>query len=335
MIPRIAITPGEPAGIGPDILLALAQRDWPAELVAVADPALLTQRAKHLGLAIELQRCEPSSSPVAQRAGTLKIFHTELRKPVTVGKLDAANAAYVLDTLAHATDACLSGDYHALVTAPVQKSIINDAGIAFSGHTEFLAERCGVEKVVMMLASGELRVALATTHLPLRAVADAITCTSLEQVIRILHKALVSQFGLPSPRILVLGLNPHAGEGGHLGREEIDTIIPCLNKLRAGGMHLDGPLPADTAFTPKHLEQADAVLAMYHDQGLPVLKYQGFGRAVNVTLGLPIIRTSVDHGTALDLAGTGKADTGSLEEALQLAISMASKRGGGKRTGTA
>lgn len=323
MIPRIAITPGEPAGIGPDILLALAQNDWPAELVAVVDPDLLRERANQLGLSVELHTCDTALAPAPHRAGKLKILPCTLHSPVTAGKLDANNAAYVLDTLARATDACLHGECQAMVTAPVQKSIINDAGIAFSGHTEFLAERCGVEKVVMMLATGDLRVALATTHLPLRAVADAISHQSLEQVIRILHLALTTQFGLSNPRILVLGLNPHAGEGGHLGREELDTIIPCLEKLRRGGLALQGPLPADTAFTPKHLAQADAVLAMYHDQGLPVLKFQGFGRAVNITLGLPIIRTSVDHGTALDLAGSGKADTGSLEEALQLAISMA------------
>jgi len=333
MIPRIAITPGEPAGIGPDILLALAQRDWPAELVAVADPELLAQRAKVLGLDIDLQTCDTSLAPVPHRAGKLMVIAANLHSPVIAGELNPDNAPYVLDTLARATDACLSGHCHAMVTAPVQKSIINDAGIAFSGHTEFLAERCGVEKVVMMLATGTLRVALATTHLPLRSVADAITDSSLEQVISILHRALVSQFGLLAPRILVLGLNPHAGEGGHLGSEELDTIIPCLNRLRAGGLQLEGPLPADTAFTPKHLDQADAVLAMYHDQGLPVLKYQGFGRAVNITLGLPIIRTSVDHGTALDLAGSGKADIGSLEEALQLAITLSANTNANRREG--
>ena len=334
MITRIAITPGEPAGIGPDVLLALAQRDWPAELVAIADPTLLRERAQRLGLTIELQACNTDTDIRPHRAGTLQYLPCTLSSPVTAGHLDVRNAPYVLDTLKLATDACLRGDCHAMVTAPVQKSVINDAGIAFSGHTEFLAERCGVDKVVMMLATGSLRVALATTHLPLRAVADAITGKSLEQVIRILQQALTSQFGLPSPRILVLGLNPHAGEGGHLGREEIDTIIPCLDTLRAEGLQLQGPLPADTAFTPKHLEQADAVLAMYHDQGLPVLKYQGFGRAVNITLGLPIVRTSVDHGTALDLAGSGKADIGSLEEALQLAISMAAIRQRAPQTGS-
>ncbi len=322
-IARLAITPGEPAGIGPDILLALAQRDWPAELVAVCDPELLQARAVALGLAINLTEADFSASPQAHRAGSLKVLPVTLASPVTAGQLNTDNAHYVLNTLKAATDACLAGDCQALVTAPVQKSVINDAGIAFSGHTEFLAERCGAEKVVMMLATRELRVALATTHLPLRQVPDAITAESLRQVLRITHQSLQQQFGIAQPRILVLGLNPHAGEGGHLGREELDVIIPTLDALRAEGLKLSEPLPADTAFTPKHLGKADAVLAMYHDQGLPVLKYQGFGRAVNITLGLPIIRTSVDHGTALDLAGTGGADTGSLEEALNQAIVMA------------
>ncbi|WP_372780144.1 4-hydroxythreonine-4-phosphate dehydrogenase PdxA [Litorivivens sp.] len=322
-IARLAITPGEPAGIGPDILLALAQRDWPAELVAVCDPELLQARAAALGLAINLTEADFSASQQAHRAGSLKVLPVTLASPVTAGQLNTDNAHYVLNTLKAATDACLAGHCQALVTAPVQKSVINDAGIAFSGHTEFLAERCGVEKVVMMLATRELRVALATTHLPLRQVPDAITAESLRQVLRITHQSLQQQFGIAQPRILVLGLNPHAGEGGHLGREELDVIIPTLDALRAEGLKLSEPLPADTAFTPKHLGKADAVLAMYHDQGLPVLKYQGFGRAVNITLGLPIIRTSVDHGTALDLAGTGGADTGSLEEALNQAIVMA------------
>lgn len=323
MMPRIAITAGEPAGIGPDILLTLAQRDWPAELIAVADPDLLVERTTALGLEIKLRDCDFTRPAEPHRAGTLAVLASPLRAPVTLGVLNPDNAAYVIDTLSQATDACLRDDCQALVTAPVQKSVINDAGTAFSGHTEFLAERCGVDQVVMMLAAGSLRVALATTHLPLRAVADAISQSGLTRVIRILDSALRHQFGIAAPRILVLGLNPHAGEGGHLGREELDVIIPCLQALRAEGMTLEGPLPADTAFTAKHLGGADAVLAMYHDQGLPVLKYQGFGRAVNVTLGLPIIRTSVDHGTALDLAGTGRADTGSLEEALDLAIRMA------------
>lgn len=323
MMPRIAITAGEPAGIGPDILLALAQRDWPAELIAVADPELLAERATALGLEITLRDCDFTRPAEAHRAGILTVLPSTLRSPVTPGVLNPDNAAYVIESLNQATDACLRGDCQALVTAPIQKSVINDAGTAFSGHTEFLAERCGVDQVVMMLAAGSLRVALATTHLPLRAVADAISQPGLTRVIRILDSALRRQFGIATPRILVLGLNPHAGEGGHLGREELDVIIPSLQALRAEGMTLEGPLPADTAFTAKHLDGSDAVLAMYHDQGLPVLKYQGFGRAVNVTLGLPIIRTSVDHGTALDLAGTGRADTGSLEEALDLAIHMA------------
>ncbi len=322
-IARLAITPGEPAGIGPDIVLALAQRDWPAELVAVCDPELLQARAAALGLSVNLTEADVSAPPQAHRAGSLKFLPVRLASPVTAGQLNTENALYVLNTLKAATDACLAGHCQALVTAPVQKSVINDAGIAFSGHTEFLAERCGVEKVVMMLATRELRVALATTHLPLRQVPDAITRESLSQVLRITHRALQHQFGIAQPRILVLGLNPHAGEGGHLGREELDVIIPTLASLRAEGLTLSAPLPADTAFTPKHLSQADVVLAMYHDQGLPVLKYQGFGRAVNITLGLPMIRTSVDHGTALDLAGTGDADTGSLEEALNQAILMA------------
>ncbi len=323
MIPRILLTPGEPAGIGPDIVLAMAADAWPVELVAVADPELLQQRAAQLKLTLTLEQADLSRPPAPSPAGHLKVLPVALNTPVTPGQLDARNAAYVLETLRVATDACRDGTAQALVTAPVQKSVINDAGIAFSGHTEFLAERCGVEKVVMMLATGDFRVALATTHLPLRAVADAITPQSLQQVLQITHQSLERQFGLPAPRILVLGLNPHAGEGGHLGREEIDVIIPVIAALRQQGLNLSDPLPADTAFTPKHLEQADAVLAMYHDQGLPVLKYQGFGKAVNITLGLPIIRTSVDHGTALDMAASGRADCGSLREAIRQAVHMA------------
>ncbi|WP_372781672.1 4-hydroxythreonine-4-phosphate dehydrogenase PdxA [Litorivivens sp.] len=323
MIPRILLTPGEPAGIGPDIVLAMAADAWPVELVAVADPELLQQRAAQLKLTLTLEQADLSRPPAPSPEGHLKVLPVALNTPVTPGQLDTRNAAYVLETLRVATDACRDGTAQALVTAPVQKSVINDAGIAFSGHTEFLAERCGVEKVVMMLATGDFRVALATTHLPLRAVADAITPQSLQQVLQITHQSLERQFGLPAPRILVLGLNPHAGEGGHLGREEIDVIIPVIAALRQQGLNLSDPLPADTAFTPKHLEQADAVLAMYHDQGLPVLKYQGFGKAVNITLGLPIIRTSVDHGTALDMAASGRADCGSLREAIRQAVHMA------------
>lgn len=323
MVARILLTPGEPAGIGPDIVLAMTSQPWPVELIAVADPALLAQRAAQLGMNLDITRIDPEQRPTPASKGQLKVLPVALKTPVTAGQLDHRNASYVLETLRTATDLCRAGKAQAMVTAPVQKSVINDAGIAFSGHTEFLAERCGVDKVVMMLATGNLRVALATTHLPLRQVADAITPASLEQVLRITHTSLQQQFGIANPTILVLGLNPHAGEGGHLGREEIETIEPVIQKLRAEGFSLSDPLPADTAFTPKHLEKADTVLAMYHDQGLPVLKYQGFGKAVNITLGLPIVRTSVDHGTALDLAGTGHADTGSLKEAIQQAITMA------------
>ncbi len=325
MLPRLAITPGEPAGVGPELLIQLAQREWPAQLVAFADPELLKQRAAALQLPITLQSFHPGQA-VPHRPRYLSVQPVELADTAIAGQLNSNNAHYVLNTLEQACDSCLSGHCDAMVTGPVQKSIINDAGIPFSGHTEFLQERCGVDKVVMMLASDSLRVALVTTHLPLSAVPAAITDSELSRVTEILHNALQRDFGCESPRILVLGLNPHAGEGGHMGREEIDTIIPCLDALRQRGWDLPGPLPADTAFTPRHLDSADAVLAMYHDQGLPVLKYQGFGRAVNITLGLPIIRSSVDHGTALDLAGTGKADTGSFEEALRCAIAMSQHR---------
>ncbi|ARJ41192.1 4-hydroxythreonine-4-phosphate dehydrogenase PdxA [Pantoea alhagi] len=319
---RVVITPGEPAGIGPDVTLQLAQRDWPVELVVCASPQLLTERAQQLGLPLTLRQYQPGTPAQPQRAGTLTVLPVELAAPVMAGELTVANSHYVLETLARACDGCLSGEFSALITGPVHKGVINDAGIAFSGHTEFFADRAACERVVMMLATEELRVALATTHLPLKAVSDAITEASLHEVISILHQDLQRKFGISQPHILVCGLNPHAGEGGHMGREEIDTIIPALDKLRQQGMQLTGPLPADTLFQPKYLQPADAVLAMYHDQGLPVLKYQGFGRAVNITLGLPFIRTSVDHGTALELAGQGNADAGSFITALNLAINM-------------
>lgn len=314
---NIAITPGEPAGIGPDLVLQLATEQDCQQWVVIADPELMQQRARQLGLGITLIDWQQPAQP-----GQLRIRPVPLSSPAQPGKLDRSNAQYVLRTLDVAIDGCLQGTFGAMVTCPVQKSIINDAGIPFSGHTEYLQDRCQVEKVVMMLATEGLRVVLATTHLPLREVADAITADSLRQVISITHNSLVQQFGITQPRILVCGLNPHAGESGHLGREEIDTIIPLLEQLRGQGMDLIGPLPADTLFTPKYLQQADAVLAMYHDQGLPVLKHMGFGKAVNITLGLPIIRTSVDHGTALDLAGTGQADTGSLHTAIHSAQAM-------------
>lgn len=323
-VPRIAITAGEPAGIGPDLVLAAAQLEWAAELVVVADPTLLEQRAAQLGVAVELETVDLAASAQRHRPGSIKILPVALAEPCLPGKLNPANAHYVLTTLQQAVTGCIEQRFQAMVTAPVQKSVINDAGIAFSGHTEFLAEATGTEKVVMMLATRELRVALATTHLPLACVPAAITGELLEQTLSILAQDLRSKFGISAPRIAVLGLNPHAGEGGHLGREEIDTIAPALDRLRAQGLQLLGPLPADTAFNPKVLEQVDTVFAMYHDQGLPVLKYAGFGKAINITLGLPIIRTSVDHGTALDLAGTGKADAGSLKEALSIAIEMSS-----------
>ncbi|KTC40503.1 MULTISPECIES: 4-hydroxythreonine-4-phosphate dehydrogenase PdxA [Pseudomonas] len=321
---RFALTPGEPAGIGPDLCLLLAAQSQPHPLIAITSRDLLAERAAQLGLAVSLLAVDADALPDHPApAGSLYVWDTPLGAPVRTGELDTANAAFVLQTLTRAAQGCLDGLFAGMITAPVHKGVINDGGIAFSGHTEFLADLTATEQVVMMLATGDLRVALVTTHLPLRDVADAITAERLERVTRILHADLQGKFGLARPRILVCGLNPHAGEGGHLGREEIDIIEPTLERLRTEGMDLRGPLPADTLFTPKYLQHCDAVLAMYHDQGLPVLKYKGFGAAVNVTLGLPIIRTSVDHGTALDLAGTGKVDTGSLRVALDTAYRMA------------
>jgi 4-hydroxythreonine-4-phosphate dehydrogenase len=318
-ISRIAITPGEPAGIGPDIVLQLAQQAIPAHLVAFADPELLAQRAALLGLSIQLHLYPQEN---LHQPGHLDVIPVPLPHPVKCGQLNAAHAPYVLETLRQACQACIDKRFDALVTGPVHKGIINDAGFHFTGHTEFLAAQTGAKQVVMMLATSELRVALVTTHLPLSEVSAAITPARLELVIRTLYFDLQKKFCLSAPRILVCGLNTHAGEGGHLGSEEILTIIPILNKLRAEGMHLNGPMPADTAFTPASLSEVDVVLAMYHDQGLPVLKQQGFGKAVNVTLGLPIIRISVDHGTALELAGTGRATHMSLYYAVQTALEM-------------
>lgn len=324
-LPRIALTPGEPAGIGPDLIVTLAQTARPAELIAIADPDLLLACATRLGLPLHLYPFD-TGTPRQHTAGTLAIVPVPLAAPVTPGQLDIRNAPYVLTTLKEAGSGCLDTRFDAVVTAPVQKSVINDAGIAFSGHTEFFQMQASVPRVVMMLACPGLRVALATTHLPLRAVADAITVARLHEVLTILVSDLRHKFGIARPRILVAGLNPHAGESGHLGHEEIDTIIPALQTFPDQDCELIGPLPADTLFTPKYLDNADAVLAMYHDQGLPVLKHKGFGNAVNITLGLPYIRTSVDHGTALDLAGTGRADSGSLEAALQCALDMIATR---------
>lgn len=326
-IPRIALTPGEPAGVGPELAVRLAQQTLsPVELVAIADPQLLEQAARSLGLTLQLHKFAPGERRLSG-GGSISFVPVSLHAATLPGRLDSQNAPYVLDTLRTATDLCLDGVCQALVTGPVHKGVINDAGFAFSGHTEFFAERSGCDQVVMMLACEGLRVALATTHLPLRQVADAITSAGLTRTLEILHNDLVRQFGIPQPRILICGLNPHAGESGHLGREELEVINPVIRELRRiHGWHLSDALPADTLFTPRHLEHADAVLAMYHDQGLPVLKYKGFGAAVNITLGLPFIRTSVDHGTALDLAGTGRADLGSLQTALATALQMANSR---------
>ncbi|MGE6106445.1 4-hydroxythreonine-4-phosphate dehydrogenase PdxA [Aeromonas sobria] len=323
---RLAITPGEPAGIGPDLVLDIARRDWPHQLVVIASPELMQRRAQALGLEIALIPYDPAQPARPQRAGTLTLCPVALGAPEQAGQLDEANGAYVLATLQRACDGNMSGEFAAVVTGPVHKGIINQAGVSFSGHTEFFAQQAGVPDVVMLLATDGLRVALATTHIPLACVARAITAERLGKVIRILNADLRDKFGIKAPRIYVCGLNPHAGEGGHLGREEIDVIEPALDALRQEGIDLVGPLPADTLFQEKYLKDADAVLTMYHDQGLPVLKYKGFGRSVNITLGLPFIRTSVDHGTALDLAGKGLADSGSLVTALNHAILMVEKK---------
>ncbi|MFO7995097.1 MAG: 4-hydroxythreonine-4-phosphate dehydrogenase PdxA [Marinobacter sp.] len=318
----LALTAGEPAGIGPELCLQLALEQRQPGIVVVASKHLLQARAELLGLTVELEDWQPGTPP-ATAAGRLSVMHINGLASTDAGKLDPANSAYVVETLRTAARGCLDGLFDGMVTAPVHKGVINDADIAFSGHTEFLQEICGVERVVMMLATDELRIALVTTHLPLKDVSAAITAERLSQVTRILDADLRRFFSVEHPRILVAGLNPHAGESGHLGREEIDVIEPTLDRLRQEGITLKGPLPADTLFTPHWLDNADAVLAMYHDQGLPVLKFQGFGRAVNITLGLPIVRTSVDHGTALDLAGTGKADAGSLHTAIRVGEQMA------------
>ena len=323
---RFVITPGEPAGIGPDLIIQLAQNQQEHELVCIADPALLQQRAKKLGLPLTIIPYDINTKRTPA-SSCLTVLNEPLGNPFVCGHADNKNAQSQLNALKRAVTGCLNGEFSALITGPMHKGAINEAGIPFTGHTEYLAELTKTKKVVMMLAapesSNQLRVALATTHLPLNKVSQAITQKSLEEVITILDHDLKKSFALHSPRILICGLNPHAGEDGHLGNEEIDTIIPVINKLNNKGLNLTGPLPADTLFTQTNLAKADAVLAMYHDQGLPVLKHVGFGTSVNVTLGLPIIRTSVDHGTAFDLAGTGKASTGSLKAALNMAIQMA------------
>ena len=321
-IPRIALTAGEPAGIGPDLCIQLAQKKQDCELIIIADPQLLTQRAAQLNLNIAINLFDANKTPQTNKPGSITVLPVLLKGESTCGQLSSANSPYVTETIRIATQGCLDNTFDAMVTAPVHKGIINEANIAFSGHTEFIADITGGHPV-MMLATPGLRVALVTTHLPLSEVSSAITADRLSRVITLLDKDLRQLFDLSNPKILVCGLNPHAGENGHLGREEIEIIEPTLELLKNQGINLHGPLPADTLFTPKYLESADAVLAMYHDQGLPVLKHMGFGQAVNITLGLPIIRTSVDHGTALDLAGTGNANLGSLELAIKTALEMA------------
>lgn len=323
-IPLLAVTAGEPAGIGPDLCITLSQHALPTRVVVLGDMDVLRARAEQMGVAIEFT---PPGAAASHTPGSLCVRHIPVTAPVTPGRLDVRNSAHVLALLDAAVAGCMRGTYAAIVTAPVHKGVINDAGFAFTGHTEYLAAKTATARVVMMLAGGGLRVALATTHLPLRDVAEAITSQLLDEVIRILHTDLKDKFGIPRPRIVVAGLNPHAGESGHLGREEIDVIEPTLDRLRKEGMNLVGPLPADTLFSRIRHEPCDAVLAMYHDQGLPVLKYASFGEGVNITLGLPFIRTSVDHGTALDLAGTGRADAGSLLKAIEVALEMAEKKG--------
>ena len=315
----IVITPGEPGGIGPDLVVQAAQSQRQVPWLVVADRHMLAARAKLLQLPLCID--ENLHNPALQ-AGHITVLHMPLSNSVVPGQLDTANVAGVLAALDRAIAGCMDGEFSALVTGPMQKSVVNDAGIAFSGHTEYLAENSGVEDVVMLLMTDAMRVSLATTHLPLAQVAKTLTQPLLERRLRIFNTALIQQFAITQPRILVAGLNPHAGEGGHLGTEEIEVIQPVCERLREQGFNLIGPLPADTLFTPKYLQQADGVMSMFHDQGLPVLKYSGFGEAVNVTLGLPFIRTSVDHGTALDIAGSGTADTGSLVAALGVAAQL-------------
>jgi 4-hydroxythreonine-4-phosphate dehydrogenase len=330
--PLFVVTPGEPAGIGPDLVVTAAQHpELAATMIVAADPEALTARAGLLGLPLRLQLCAPGHRPPVEDAGALRVWPLRLSHPVRAGVTDTRNAEHVLAALDLAVAACREGHADAMVTGPVQKSVINEAGHAFSGHTEYLATATGAALPVMMLVAPDaqpaaLRVALATTHLPLRAVADAISTDGLRRTLRILDAGLRRDFGIAAPCIRVCGLNPHAGEGGHLGREDAEIVAPAIAQARAEGIDASGPLPADTLFTPRHLAGCDAVLAMFHDQGLPVLKHAGFGRAVNVTLGLPIVRVSVDHGTALDLAGSGRADAGSFGAALRVAAEIAAAR---------
>ncbi len=322
---RIAVTPGEPAGIGPDLIIALAQEQWDAQLVVFCDGDMLKARAQLLGLPLQLQPYDAGNNAI-QPAGTLYLQQIDTATAVIPGELNSDNGHYVVETLRQACQANMEEGFDAVVTGPVNKSIINKAGVSFSGHTEYFAHQSNTMDVVMLLSTDGLNVALATTHIPLEYVSKAITKDRLNKVIHIINTDLKLKFGIQKPRIYVCGLNPHAGEGGHLGTEELITIIPALDELREEGLDLTGPLPADTIFQPKYLDNADVVLAMYHDQGLPVLKYKGFGASVNITLGLHFIRTSVDHGTACDLAGTGEADAGSFRKAMQKAIELANKQ---------
>lgn len=322
MQPQI-ITPGEPAGIGPDLCVMLAQQKQQTDYVIIADRELLEQRAKALSLPLNIEPYHQHQTGKQSEAGTIRLIHQPLQKKIEPGKPSKENAGYLLQSLDRAMEGCMSGEFSAMVTGPLNKEVINQAGIPFTGHTEYLAEKLNTNKVVMMLATEGLKVALVTTHLPLSKIPEAITKEEVEQTLRIVQAEMQTRFGIKQPRISVCGLNPHAGEGGYLGMEEIETIIPVMEKLRTEGYVLEGPLPADTAFTKKAIEKSDVIVAMYHDQGLPVLKHMGFGDAVNVTLGLPIIRTSVDHGTALDLAATGNISVGSLKYALKTAAIMA------------
>lgn len=327
MIPRIYLTPGEPAGIGPDISAMIAKNSYDADIVAIADPDLLRQRSQQLGLELTIETISENSPRSRHKPGILRIIPIPTIESVISGRLIYKNARYVLKTLTTATNLCSNQPFSALVTGPVHKGIINDCGITFTGHTEFLAEQTNTEQVVMMLATERLRVALATTHMPLNRVCSTISAKLLAKIIRIIDQDIQKYYGLKNPKINICGLNPHAGEDGHLGHEDRDIIEPVIQKLNTEGLNLSGPLPADTAFIPKYLNECDVVLAMYHDQGLPVIKHAGFGLIANITLGLPFIRTSVDHGTALDLSGTGNADPRSLNYAIRTAINMCNKTG--------
>jgi len=331
-VPRVLITSGEPAGIGPELVAQIAQQVWPVELSVIGDQELLLSRAKKINLPLHLIPFNEQEEACPLPAGSLKFIPCQLAQTCEPGKLNPRNAAYVLETLEKAGRLALNKTVDALITAPVQKSILNEAGISFQGHTEFFAAQASLKKALMLFVvkspaniqckADTLKVALATTHLPLAQVSQALTAPVLEESLRLLHQSLITQFNLPNPAIFICGLNPHAGEGGHLGREEIEQMTPVIEKLQREKMNLQGPLSADTLFTEKYLRQADAILAMYHDQALPVVKCLGFGQAVNVTLGLPYVRTSVDHGTALDVAGTAQADAGSLRAAVKLAIKL-------------